>query len=214
MGRDRTKILLNKLVGEQTFKNGLLLSFFLVVEAEGESEGVAGLALGVVDVEGGGNDEAGVSVEALGIGKGELAVSVELALDGGVNVELVASTNCELGGGSGGLVQVEGGLKPSTGSGGDSVEVGNTHLVLLEDAEEGEDPVVGGVGSSAVHSGEGSTLVLGLETHRESLISDHASKAGLGSLVVQHINGTIEGEVLVLVLSVELDGVEFLGVNL
>jgi len=43
---DRTKILLNKLVREQTIKNGSL-----VVEAERESVRVTGLAAGVVDVE-------------------------------------------------------------------------------------------------------------------------------------------------------------------
>lgn len=186
----------------------------LIVEGQCESVGVARLAVGVVDVEGSGNNEAGELVEALSIGKGELAISVELALDGGVKVQLVGSTNSELGGSSLSLVEVEGSIETSAGGSSDSVEVGDTNSVGLEETEEGEDVVGGGVSESAVNSGEGTTAVLGLETKRESLISNNTSNRGVSSLSVQDVNRSVEGDKVVFVLSIELDGIEFLGVNL
>lgn len=148
------------------------------------------------------------------IGEGELAVSVELALDGGVYVQLVGSTHCELGGGSLLFVEVEGGIEPSGGIVGYFVEVGHSDLVALEQTEEGEDVVGGGVCGGAIHCREGSAGVLGLQTHRESLISHHSGKGGLSSLIVQHVHGSIQGYVVVLVLTIKLDGIEFFGINL
>jgi hypothetical protein len=175
---------------------------------------VSRLAVGVVDVQGGRDDEACVLVEALRVGEGQLAVGVELALHGGVEVELVASAHGELGGGRLGLVEVEGRVEPSGGEGGHAVVVGHSHAVALEEAEEGEDVVVGGVRGGAVDGGEGPAAVLGLETYGEALVSDHTSEVGLGAFGVEDVHGPVEGDVVVLVLSVELDGVEFLGVNL
>lgn len=112
------------------------------------------------------------------------------------------------------LVKVERGIETSRGVGGDSVVVGDSDLVALEKTEEGEDVVVGGVGDGSIDCSKGSAAVLGLETHRESLISNNTGEGSLSSLIVQHVHGSIEGKVVVLVLTIELDGVQFFGVNL
>jgi len=186
---------------------------FLIVEGQCESVGVSGLAVGAVDVEGGANDEAGVLVEALSVGEGELAISVELALEDGVSVELVASANSELGGGGLALVKIEGSIESSKGGVGDFVEVGDSDSVGLEQAEHGEDVAGGGVSSSSVDGGEGATADLALETNRETFISNNSSKAGVGSLSVEDIHRSVEGNVVVFVFSIKLDGIELLGVN-
>lgn len=186
----------------------------LIVEGEGESVGVSRLAIGVVDVKRSANNKASISVEALGIGEGELAISVELALDSGVNIQLVGSSNCELGRGGLCFVKVKGGIKSSSSGSVDAVVVGDSNPVALEETEEGEDVVIGGVGSGSIDCREGSTGVLGLETHGESLISNNTSKGGISSLSVQDVHGSVDGNVVVLVLSIKLDGIEFLGVNL
>jgi len=185
----------------------------LIIEGEGESVGVPRLAIGVVDVERSSNNKAGISVEALSIGEGELAISVELALDSGVNIQLVGSSNCELRGGGLCFVKVEGSIKTCSSSSVDAVVVGDSDSVALEETKESEDVVIGGVSSSSIDCRESSTGVLGLETHGESLISNNSSKCSISSLSVQDIHGSVDGDVVVLVLTIELDGIEFLGVN-
>lgn len=187
---------------------------YLIVEGEGESVGVSRLAVGVVDVEGGSNNEASILVEALSVGEGELSISVELALDSGVSIQLVGSSNGELGGGGLCFVKVEGSIKSSSSIDVDAVVVGDSNPVALEETEEGEDVVVGGVGGGTIDGREGTTAVLGLKTHGESLISNNTSEGGISSLSVQDVHGTVEGDVVLLVLTIELDGIEFLGVNL